>query len=184
MYRSLLLLASLTLFLTACSQQEPVFESDNPPLITAAEKGNMSELDRLLSQDSTIDVVDACHWTPLMKAALNGHAEAVERLLDAGADVNLTDKGGYSAVMLAASNNHARVVRLLLKQGANIDQVESTGGWTALIWAAKLGHGETVETLLTHRANPGLRDLKGRSALDWAHAQEHQAIIERLSERG
>nr|WP_246345595.1 ankyrin repeat domain-containing protein [endosymbiont of Lamellibrachia barhami] len=105
-------------------------------------------------------------------------------MLDAGADVNLTDKGGYSAVMLAASNNHARVVGLLLKRGANIDQVETTGGWTALIWATKLGHRETVDTLLTHQANPGLRDLKGRSALDWAHDQGHQTIIELLSERG
>ena len=166
------------LTLTACFESESTeISAEEPlPLISAAEQGDLPGLSRLISNDTPVDVRDACLWTPLMKAALNGHTEAVRQLIAAGADVNLTDKGGYSALMLAASNNHSAVVDVLIDAGADPNLVEQTGGFTALIWAAQLGREAAVSHLLRTPADPSARDFEGRSALDWATLNGHQAV--------
>ncbi|MEN8177051.1 MAG: ankyrin repeat domain-containing protein [Pseudomonadota bacterium] len=172
----------LIFILTGCSETEPTPGTDiDPPLITAAESGDISALSQLLGERPVIDVRDACQWTPLMKAALNGHLQAARQLVAAGASIDLTDKGGYTAMMLAASNNHSEVVEFLLGKDADVDQAENTAGWTALIWAAKLGHFETVKILLDHKANPNLADFKGKRAIDWAIAGNFEAISSLLT---
>jgi uncharacterized protein len=173
-----LVIGALTLLLAGCGSGDPATDAElPPPLISAAERGDLSALEALLGKTGAPDVRDACRWTPLMKAALNGHLALVDRLLAAGADPRAADKGGYTAVMLAASNNHADVVELLLRRGAKADQREQTQGWTALIWAAKQGHQASVAALLRHGADPGIRDGNGRAAADWAREAGHPEVL-------
>ncbi|MCW4327834.1 MAG: ankyrin repeat domain-containing protein [Candidatus Thiodiazotropha taylori] len=182
--KRLTLLFTILLLASACSEQNSDTSdselSDNPPLIIAAEAGDLPTIRKLIEGKSPVDVKDACMWTPLMKAALNGHLQATQSLLDAGAKVNQVDKGGYSALMLAVSNNHHQIAELLLNHGANINQIETTGGWSALIWAAKLGHTDSVATLLEHNANTELMDFDDLSALDWAKKNQHNTIVRLL----
>ncbi|WP_245539033.1 ankyrin repeat domain-containing protein [Thioflavicoccus mobilis] len=168
--RRLLILGVGIALLVGCGEQSTdEFDHESaPPLVRAAEQGDISALNALLSGRAEPDVRDACQWTPLMKAALNGHLDAVERLVDAGANLDAKDSGGYTAMMLAASNDHAGIVDYLLTHGAAIDHQEATQGFTALIWAAKLGHAAAVETLLEHGADTDLVDHAGRTAADWA----------------
>ena len=156
-----LLLAGM---ITACSQQQ----DNSAQLFVAAEAGRTEVLGKLLDRGLAVDSRDACLFTPLMKAALSGHLETVNFLLTMAADPNLTDKGGYSPLMLAASNNHADIVKVLLEAGADVDHAEKTMGWTALIWAAKNGHQESVAALLEYGASKSIKDLSGKSAMDWA----------------
>lgn len=166
-----------------CTETEPTVGTDiDPPLIKAAESGDIFTLTQLLGERPVTDVRDACHWTPLMKAALNGHLEAVKQLIAAGASVDLKDKGGYTAMMLAASNDHSETVEFLLSRGAEVDQVEGTSGWTALIWATKQGHLESVKVLLAHKANPHLADFRGMRAIDWADIGNFKTISSLLAE--
>lgn len=171
------------LILTACSERQTgSFDFDEqPPLLSAAERGDLPGIRRLVADTADVDIRDACLWTPLMKAALNGHAEAARQLIEAGADVSLTDKGGYSALMLAASNNHVAVMDLLLAAGADPDQIEQTGGFTALIWAVQLGHAAAVERLLQASADPSIRDFDGNSAADLASQNGHGEILRLLN---
>ncbi len=182
--RRVLALIAVLILIAGCDRQHaaPEATDDAPPLVNAAESGDLTRLDSLLHSAPSVDVRDVCQWTPLMKAALYGHTDIVRHLLDAGAAVDLTDKGGYTALMLAASNDHADVVDLLLRKGADIDHVERTLGWTALIWAAKRGHMQTVQTLLRHGADPSLRDLRGKTALDWANEKQHHEIAALLQQ--
>jgi ankyrin repeat protein len=152
-----------------------------PPLLDAAARGDLVQLDRLLGDQASPDVVDACFWTPLMKASLNGHIAAAQRLLGSGALIDLEDKGGYTALMLAASNDHAEIVRLLADAGAAIDHADRGEGWTALIWASKRGHVASVQTLLALGADPAIRDRRGLTAADWARREKHPAIQELLA---
>jgi ankyrin repeat protein len=167
----------LSLLLLGCGQQPEEAPSTDPPLITAAESGDMGRLEQLLSASDNPNVRDSCQWTPLMKAAHNGHLPVVERLLLLNAEVDLADKGGYTALLLAASNNHVAIIERLHAAGANLDQQEQTNGWTALIWAATKGHKASVERLLALGANPNLKDFKGRTARDWAELQQHEEIL-------
>ena len=176
----------LSLLLVACGDDNAEQDKNpdaTPALVTAAETGDLTQVETLLAESHQTDVQDSCHWTPLMKAALNGHLAVVERLLAEGADVNLTDKGGYTALQLAASNNHAAIVELLLQHGAGIDVREQTMGWTALLWAAKEGHAETVAVLLRYGADTGIADFQGNTPLGWAERNHHPAVVELLKVR-
>ncbi|MEY6432477.1 ankyrin repeat domain-containing protein [Thioalkalicoccus limnaeus] len=163
---------AIALAVAACSGEDPGVPrapDGAPLLLTVAEQGDLTTLDDLLARRQIlVDVRDSCDWTPLMKAALNGHLEAAARLIMAGAAIDAEDSGGYTALMLAASNNHRTVVEYLLAEGAMVDHQESTQGVTALIWAAKLGHRETLGTLIDGGADITLRDFSGRRAADWA----------------
>ena len=170
----------LALALHGCGQSD---ELTGPALLTAAEQGDLNLLDTLISDSPKVNVRDACQWTPLMKAALNGHLEATRRLLEAGAKTELSDEGSYTALMLAASNNHPEVVRLLLRHGADPNHIEITHGWSALIWAAKRGHIESVKVLIENRADIGLMDNEGTSALEWARRKQRDQVVDLLSGR-
>ena len=175
----------LSLLLLACGNdvEQNTSEDLTPPLVTAAERGDLAQVEQLLAESHQTDVVDSCKWTPLMKAALNGYIAVVERLLAEGADVNLTDKGGYTALQLAASNNHADIVELLLRHGAKINAREQTLGWTALLWAAKEGRSESVSVLLRHGADSRITDFQGNTPLDWAERNHNVAVVELLKTR-
>lgn len=152
-HHSVWLFLSLFLTLAACTAEPETADRQEPPLLTAAENGDLPTIQRLTAENSAVDIRDACLWTPLMKAALNGHTQAVLQLIQANADVNLVDKDGYSALMLAASNNHADIIDLLINAGANLDLVEQTGGFTAMIWSAKLGHTAAIRQLVSAQAD-------------------------------
>jgi len=172
----------LLLILAGCADTESQADANtDPPLLSAAESGDLTTLSQLLEEHNSPDIRDACRWTPLMKAVLNGHLEAAKRLISAGASVDLSDKGGYTAMMLAASNDHSELVELLIGQGAKVNRVEQTGGWTALIWAAKQGHLETVKVLLDHQADPDITDMQGKRAIDWAQAGNFAAVAALLT---
>ena len=173
-----LLILTAALALGACGPQpEPEEQDGAPPLVQAAERGDLQALDHLLGGSGSPDVRDQCRWTPLMKAAVNGHTEAARRLLAAGAQVDSMDKGGYTPLMLAASNDHAQTVALLAANGADLDHAEPGLGWTALIWAAKQGHAATVQTLVEKGADRSLRDNEGKSAALWARQNGHSAVL-------
>jgi ankyrin repeat protein len=169
---------ALALLLAGCGEESQVAaEKTDPPLVVAAESGDLPRVVALLDARTDADSRDLCQWTPLMKAALYGHTEVARQLLAAGAQPELADTGGYTALMLAASNNHHETVRLLLDHGAALDRVEVTGGVNALIWAAKRGHIETVRILLAAGARTDLRDRQGRSALDWAESRGEPDLV-------
>lgn len=142
-----------------------------------AEQGETSALLSLIGDSGAVNQRDVCYRTPLMFAAQFGRLDTVRELLGAGARVDLHEKGYYTALMLAAGNGHTDVVRVLAEAGAAVDETEITDGWTALVWAAQRGHIETVRLLLDLGADPGHRDLRGRTARDWAVKQQHSDIV-------
>jgi ankyrin repeat protein len=61
-------------------------------LHSAAQSGDLAEVDRLLAAKYPVNKFDSIGKTPLHYAAAGGHFEVVDRLLKAGANVNAHDE--------------------------------------------------------------------------------------------
>ncbi len=114
----------------------------------------------------------------LYEAAGEGKSSRVVELLKAGTDVNgRTSRGSY-ALNAAAGENVTSVIQILLAHGAN-PNVRNSEGDTPLICATKYAGGRvaTVEMLVKAGADLGVRDNKGKTALDYAQAKGQQQAV-------
>jgi len=104
-----------------------------PPLISAAARGDLAALEDLL-RASGPDERGRGGETALMVAARRGRRAVVERLLAAGAEVDAATDAGNTALMYAAARNQLEIVTLLLDRGAQASH-GNQWGLTALDWA-------------------------------------------------
>lgn len=111
----------------AVAQQRPTAVYDGShspefdmPLFEAAEHGDVTRMQRLLTAGANVNATLGGDGSPLIAAARKGHDAAVTFLLDRGADPNLPVSGDGSPLIMAARNGHLATVRLLLQRGADI----------------------------------------------------------------
>jgi uncharacterized protein len=105
-----------------------------------------------------------------IKAAINGDLKVLRRLIDAGADVNMRDDRGATPAMWAANRGDVDCLKALIEAGCDLnlqDTMEYNEGHTALMYAtpARL---DVVELLLTHGADPNIRNKAGHTASEEA----------------
>ena len=115
----------------------------------------------------------------LRAAAGGGDLGSVERLLAGGADPNVPDHEGRTAVHYAAEWAESDVMAAVLAAGGNPDAQDSDGV-APLHLAAVFPYFEpdsqaSIRILLRHRANPGLADDEGRTALHLVARQHSEA---------
>jgi len=121
---------------------------------------------------------DDLGWTGLMVAAQLGYTDVVKLMVeDLKADVDLKNAGEFSALTYGAQRGHQDIVQILLETGADVD-VDAEA--CPLIWASRQNHLPVVECLVQAKAEVGLTDSDGKTALDWAKEEQHYAIIEYL----
>ena len=91
----------------------------NKQLLNAAEKGELSTVEKLLKEGVDIDYCTA-GWgiTALMIAVCNRHIDIIKILIKKGADVNHVDKDGCTALIFATRDDRIKIVELLKKSGA------------------------------------------------------------------
>jgi hypothetical protein len=125
-------------------------QSAAPALIAAAERGDVSELRRLLDAGAAINNPDARGRNAVLAATQGGHEAAARLLIERGADVNAQDQIDDSAFLLAGARGHSGIVRAALGATPPPDfkRVNRYGG-TALIPACHYGHVDTVRVLLS-----------------------------------
>jgi ankyrin repeat protein len=121
----------------------------------------------------------------LYRAAGDGNSTKVAALLEDGVDVDGRTRSGSYALNAAAVENEVEVMRILIDHGAN-PNVQNSQGDTPLICATKYAGGKstTVELLVNAGSDRGIRDNKGKTALDYAKAkgqQEAIALLEKAS---
>ncbi|XP_033120913.1 BRCA1-associated RING domain protein 1-like [Anneissia japonica] len=90
------------------------------PLHIAVIKGDIQEVETLLTQGADPNVRDYAGWRPLHEAANHGHATVVSLLLDHGALIDAPGFENDSPLHDALTNNRLDVVRILVKHGANL----------------------------------------------------------------
>lgn len=107
-------------------------------------------------------------------------------------------QGGLSALHCAALEGRPKVVEAAVRSGAAVNAkttafLDVRGGSTPLHLACMFGHAETVRCLLELRAQPGICDAVGCSAVHWAAlhgtlmnspAFQHHKVLEVLLDSG
>lgn len=125
------------------------------------------------------DGASALHW-----AAHWNEGEMAEALIRAGARVEAANEYGATPLWLASVNGSADMIARLLKAGAN-PGTPIVSGETPLMSAARSGSVEAVELLLGAGAPVDALELaRGQSALMWAAAERHPAVVRVLIDRG
>ena len=134
-------------------------------LLSAAEKGSLQEVAKLLQsdesvtessylgqQDLSIDSCDDEGLTGLHISCANGHEAVVRFLLTRGASLDLNCRHGWTPLMFAAYYGHQNIVHLLTQSKANINASNLMGA-TPLLCACRCGHARIALTLLELGAN-------------------------------
>ena len=124
-------------------------------------------------------------WTLMHLAPWAGQPETTRLLLARGADLMAASNNALrnqplnAAVAGPNAETRTECVLLLLAAGADASN-QHVNGNTPLHTAAHLGDTATVEALLAHGADIGLRSDDGKSAAEFAREGGHEELANRL----
>jgi ankyrin repeat protein len=151
-------------------------------LITAAKKGDVDVVTRLLSYGVPPDIVGP-DGTALNEAAGHGHEDVIRALLAGGADLNNDEGNGLTPLHIAVKAGLTNTVRLLLENDADVNKVKDRG--SAFGSAVESGDEEIVMLLLIKGAlvegNEGPQFL---SPLQAAVFKGYERIVKALLDAG
>jgi ankyrin repeat protein len=163
----------------------------NTPLILVIVHGHAAAAEKLLSHKSQVAALDVQSAgglrSAIMRASEKGMAAMVKKLLGmAGAKVGPKDKYWKTALILALEISHEAVAEILLPQTAQAGalDVQGTGHLdrkSALVISSKLGLSSSAGKLLRLHANAKLKDSQGKTALDLARENRHEACVSSLA---
>ena len=166
------------------STQVQAAAADDLPLISAVKSGDTQATRQLLAQGIDVDARQPDGATALHWAAFRDSFGLAELLIEAGADVNASNALGATPLWLAADNGSDTMVDRLLKAGAAPNQT-LPGGETALMTASRAGATAAVRALLAAGATVNNAEhSRAQTALMWAAAQGHHAVVDSLLQHG
>lgn len=146
--------------------------SGTSPLAVAAFAGRNQVVGILLAHGADGRAADDTGKPPIVYAAASGSPDIVRQLLAQDIDINARYANDLTLLMWAAGPDQAvaeaqalEVVSYLVDAGAHVDDRDDRGR-TALMTAAEGNHADIVRLLLSHGADPSLRDKAGKSAAD------------------
>lgn len=125
-----------------------------------------------------VDIVDGDARTPLVHAAFKGKKGIVSWLLTNGADIDHQDRNGWSALHFAVQEKNFGMVEHLLQHGASVRLRDAYGNTP--LWRATFdsrGSYALVRLLLSHKADPNMKNEADRSPLDLAIQIGDDALV-------
>jgi ankyrin repeat protein len=158
--------------------------ADSPPLVAAAERGDLAVVRALLQTGADITASRADGLTALHAAVYADHLEVADALLRAGARASGSNRYGVTPLYLAAVNGNAGMIRRLLDAGADPNAVDA-GGETALMTAARTGNPDALRALIDRGAQVDAREPEfQQTALMIAVREDHAAAVDVLLAAG
>lgn len=153
-------------------------------LLMAAEDGYRRVVETLLDHGADTEVQqEGTFGTALNRAIDYNRIPVVELLLDRGANVHHKDVFQRGMLHSAAINAQSEIIDILLKFDPTLDvNMQDVNGKTTLHDAARSGSASTVRILLTHGADPTVKDSYGRTPMYVARETNKTVILEILRE--
>lgn len=159
------------------------FPVAEPALSNAVIRGDLAEIQKIITNGSDINTRDALGRTPLHLAAFYGRVKIIEVLIAGGADVNAKDHTGMTPLHAAAISGGRPSVQALLDKQADIG-ARTEAGQTALHLSAATGQPRLTRLLIERGADPQRKDFEGRNALYYAKKNFHPqttAVLEQFT---
>ena len=146
---------------------QPAEIKDWNSLHSAAEGGDVSIIEMMLSRGLDVNSKDSLGRTPLMVAAAKGKKQAVDFLLSKGADPSLRTLIGRNLLHAAVEGGDVSIVETVLSLDIPVDSIDKDGLTQSMIAVSDLSNNklETLECLLSNGANPLLKNENGRNVL-------------------
>ncbi|CAN6223146.1 unnamed protein product [Urochloa humidicola] len=115
----------------------------------------------------------------LHKELFYGRIERIRALREQGADLDSIDMVGMTPLMKAILRRprSLEMAKVLLRLGANVNVYMPVLGGTALHHCVEHKHGKTVNLLLSHGADPFIKDEDGNTALELARQNGFVNIV-------
>ncbi|MDA8402616.1 MAG: ankyrin repeat domain-containing protein [Desulfobacteraceae bacterium] len=153
----------LVIILMVCLGLQACLSIGKPPLIKATETGEITEVDRLLSEGASVDDKTKSGATPLFVASANGYDAIAARLIEKGANPNAVIEGpflhdgwtlakGATPLMAAIAGGHDKIAAFLLQHGAQA-AVSDENGYTPLMLAAAQGKPDLINACILKGAD-------------------------------
>jgi len=118
-------------------------------LIEAVKKGELEQVEKLISEGADVNARDEQFQNSLNFAARYGHEDIARLLISKGADVNMNvSEDSWTPLFDAVGNGHTKLVELLLEKGAKVDMGHGSG-YTPLYPALWNEDEETVRMLIS-----------------------------------
>ena len=153
-------------------------------LVEAVKGQNREAVRALLAEQLDVNATQGDGATALHWAAHWDELDTAELLIRAGANVNAANDYEVTPLLLACTNANAAMVELLLAAGADATAALETGA-TALMTCARTGSVDAVKALLAQGAEVDAQEAsENQTALMWATAQRHPAVVRVLIEHG
>ena len=124
------------------------------------------------------------HFSPLGMATWMRANDVTQALVEHGANVNVVDGDGNRPLLIAAADKYSPSGLLLLAHGADPNVRRANSRRTPLMEAATSGNTALVRALLAKRADLTLKDVRGKTALDFAREYRREKIVSLLTQAG
>lgn len=157
--------------------------SRSAPLADAAQRQDKQAVLAMLAKKTDVNATQPDGATALHWAAYAEDAEMTAALIRAGANVNVRNTYGVSPFAIAARHGNAAIIEQLMKAGADPNDTLHyiNADETPLMHAARSGKVDAVNLLLVSGAQVNARESwNGQTALHWAAAEGHGAVVEAL----
>lgn len=157
----------------------PLDAFDSSALMFAVRADDPALVKHFLDRGADVNHRNYNDATPYLHAASGAALEILQLLEQRGADIFARDRQQWDAFRAATAASRYRTMDFLLSKGFDVD-TRDVAGSTPLINAAQRGALDVCRWLLEHGADKNARGMSNKTALEWARANKHQAVVELL----
>jgi|GEM_PF-18224 len=147
---------------------------------SAAARGDLEALERMLASHFPIDMGDYDGRTALHLASAEGQLDVVDFLIQRGANVHVVDRWGVGPLHDAIQNTHDDIIDVLVSAGARVKPKEVVN---LICQSAAGGALKHLQRLVKAGGDISIGDYDGRTPLHLAAANNHIDVARYLIEQ-